>query len=192
MLSASQWTSRNLIKNCNGVEGPTGPSGPDGPNGPEGQGGIPGESGIPGRNDIGRRGREGVEGEMGTELPLYVGRIDAIDSQTIILRLSSKYALIYNYLVNETATPSPIRTTNIRFQADPDLSSYTGSDYWVRIKFMNYTFARGGDHNIVVNILLNTSTTPAASFDVYPAWDTPFTQTMYIRWDPSRSRLVIY
>jgi hypothetical protein len=197
MLSASQWTSSNLIRNCNGIEGPTGESGPYGPDGPIGDDGVPGPSGPTNIGPIGIQGEEGIPGEIGVELPLYVYRLDSIQPQSMDLNLPTKYQLIVIYLELEADIASPIRSTNIRFRAGADLVAAGLTDYWVRIKLFNYTLAYGADYNITANIFLNDDPTASAVFDVYPAWrEFPAsglsTQTMYIWWRPSSNRLQMY
>ena len=70
MLSASQWTSQTLLKNCQGPIGPTGPRGPIGPTGPSGPTGPVGRSGPSGPT-----GPDGVNGPPGA-----IGATGPVDS----------------------------------------------------------------------------------------------------------------
>lgn len=180
MLSASQWTSRNLVDGCKGSSGPTGPSGaqglpgPTGPTGPTGSRGRKGEKGQPGES--GTTGEQGPTGD-GIDLPVVFVNLTPVPNTTNIeLNDSDAYTtfiLIQPAISDEdTSSTSDCQITFSR------VSGLTSSPFWIRIKgacFTNIEFppaSIGIDPTGIVTNGITINLTNDINTDlIYGYWD---------------------
>ena len=186
MLSASQWTARNLVENCIGQEGGIGSSGPIGPDGDTGSTGIEGLTGPTGpTGPIGVQGAGGTKGQIGINAPLNVQFIDAWNISTLTLTLSQKYTTFAFLLQRIPGDSSTTHTVTIN--PSSSLSSYSGTDYWVRIVPQNTTIP---DVPLTLRVIINSIET------VFPTLNTLHlniqepNNVAYIHWNGSS--LVLY
>jgi hypothetical protein len=149
MLSASQWTSRNLVNGCPGSTGPNGPSGPRGPPGPPGPTGPVGSRGALGpEGDIGEEGPGGPNGEQSTgiRLPVYFVNFTEAGNfeRTIVLQPSDRCTTFIPVHSNNILGSEPneegiveygliTRDCYIEFTTDPLVADY-GTNFWIKIK----------------------------------------------------------
>jgi hypothetical protein len=171
MLSASQWTSRNLIENCIGSAGEPGPPGPVGPAGPKGTKGPPGPKGV--RGDTGEQGDPGLKGQNGPDgpnLPFGVEFIDVNSTPQLTIDLVDKYTTFICYMNDDE--------TNASITINPGgiLSDYTDTDFWIRIKPINL----GTIDNKTLDIVVGGITTSIILRNLANAVVQP---TIYVYWN---------
>jgi len=177
MLSASQWSSQNLLVNCKGPvgspgapgnAGSIGTTGPTGPTGPTGDRGPPGNPG-----NAGSIGPTGTTGPTGPRI-LPIQTILLVDDVPISISLSD--ADIYTTFCINVENNSIIQKY-IEFYPS---SSFTGLlNYWVKLKFTN-------TDPQVVNLTISSFT-----FSINPTNTNDITTpTMFIIWDAQNNRLL--
>lgn len=186
MLSASQWTARNLIENCIGATGPSGPPGPTGPSGPPGLTGLSGISGVSGNK--GSDGIKGTKGIIGLEGPQFPFNIVTLDSPVspITLELIQKYTTFCIQFNIETDS-NPF-TIDLTILPDSTITSYTNSDFWVRMTFQNFS---ANDITYTLNLTVGNVTSTFTLEPVATTIDNVFSVPLvYIYWNGSN--LVLY
>jgi hypothetical protein len=180
MISGNQWSSRSLIPNCVGIEGPTGPAGPSGPTGPAGdEGGVgpPGDKGRIGNN--GTSGALGLEGPQGPLAPFKIKYYDISEAilyppggisniTEIFFDHRDKHTLYVIVVSNAVRLPPGVTTAEIIVKLTvPSYSTpITDTTFWIQFKPWNTTTTP--KLNIIFKVtpnLLNRY----ASYDTYPA-----------------------
>ena len=168
MISGNQWSSRSLIPNCIGPEGPTGPAGPSGPTGPAGdEGGVgpPGDKGLTGNNGIG--GTSGPGGAQPLLAPFKIKYYNCDNDYTdITFSDTDRHTLFVLNVTNSTIVPAGVDTKEIQVTFIAAPTSTFDTDFWIRFKPWNTTFSPKLNIRFTV-----TPNRPGqyASYDTYPA-----------------------
>jgi hypothetical protein len=181
MISGNQWSSRSLIPNCVGIEGPTGPAGPSGPTGPAGdEGGVgpPGDKGRLGNN--GTSGALGLEGPQGPLAPFKIKYVDVsaaikyppgdpeYNLDAIPFDYTDKHTLFVIIASDAIMLPAWVTRVEIviRFYIRDVLNPITDTNFWIQFKPWNTT--TNPRLNVVFKVTTKTDSDYTA-YKTYPA-----------------------
>jgi hypothetical protein len=179
MLSASQWTSQNLLVNCKGPDGPIGPSGDRGNTGATGVVGIAGATGPTGPSGrTGPTGPTGPRGQTGRSGP------GTLAIQNIILNSAEGQGIIVlndSDIYKTFLIDASLFGNTVVFQTGPNFTGITY--YWVKIKIVN------PNQDLVIQII---NEDPTYTIDIHALDGAQYITmpTLYIIWDSGTSTLV--